>query len=46
VIVVSETDEANVPLPPEKLFLNITSDRDKIDYMLEKLLKFSETIAA
>ncbi|CAD8055747.1 unnamed protein product [Paramecium sonneborni] len=44
IIVVSEIDEANVPLPPEKLFLNIENDRDKIDYMLEKLGKFGETI--
>lgn len=32
-----------MPLPNEKLFLNIANDRDKIDYMLEKLTKFGET---
>ncbi|CAD8075690.1 unnamed protein product [Paramecium sonneborni] len=44
IIVASELDEANVPLPPEKLFLNIENGRDKIVYMLEKLGKFGETI--
>lgn len=31
-------------MPPEKLFINILDGREKIDYLLEKILKLSENV--
>lgn len=38
-IIVSELDEVSIPLPIEKLFLNVVNDREKISYLIEKLEK-------
>jgi len=34
---VSDLDDVNLPLPREKLFMNIANEREKIIYLLEKL---------
>jgi hypothetical protein len=36
---VSELDEENIPLPREKIFMNVATEREKIQYLLEKLAK-------
>lgn len=41
-IVVSDLDDVNIPLPREKLFLNLQDDKDKILYLLEKLQLLTE----
>jgi protein transport protein SEC24 len=46
VIVVSDLDDVNIPLPIEKLFLNVVNDREKISYLIEKLQKLAETVQA
>lgn len=44
IIYVSDLDDPACPIPKEKMFLNIEKDRDKINYLVEKLLKSSETL--
>ena len=38
-VIVSELGEVSVPLPKEKLFLNVETDKEKINYLIEKLMK-------
>lgn len=39
-------EESCVPLPVNKLFLNLATQRDKLDYLLEKISKFAEVLAS
>ncbi|KAL4464887.1 hypothetical protein ABPG74_011448 [Tetrahymena malaccensis] len=43
-IVVSDLDDPYCPFPRNALFLNIIEDREKIDYLVEKLQKNSELV--
>lgn len=44
IVVVGELEESCVPLPVNKLFINIKSQREQLDYLLEKITKFGENL--
>lgn len=44
VVVVSDIDDPYCPMPKESLFLNLAKDRDKINYLIEKLQKNGEVL--
>lgn len=37
IVIVSDLDEESIPLPREKLFMNVMHEKEKISYLLEKL---------
>lgn len=41
----SDQDDPYCPLPKESLFLNVANDRDKINYLIEKLQKNGEQLS-
>jgi len=42
-VIVADIDDPCCPIPKEKMFLSVLNDREKLDYILEKLLKNAET---
>jgi len=43
VVSIPEIDDPCVPLPIEAVFLNVQSDREKIDYLIQKITKYYES---
>ena len=44
IVVVGELEESCVPLPVNKLFLNLKNQREQLEYLLEKITKFGENL--
>lgn len=44
IVVVGELEDSCVPLPVNKLFINIKNQREQLDYLLEKITKFGENL--
>lgn len=44
IVVVGELEDSCVPLPVNKLFVNVKNQREQLDYLLEKITKFGENL--